>query len=277
MAANNELDSSFKNKNKNSSSDGLAKKPSFNNDNSVLKIENMPKEMDYVSALDTLAAFGTVIRIKKLWKCSNKSSTFYFTFSTSESANLAHSKMNNMIILGNKLVTSVHNKKNVEDDEDDYVPESESEIPTSPKDEIEPIYNLVITEEGHSPLKVFDHLNKRIGRPNLSSEHFTKFSRNSYLIKVARIDQGYSLQGEKNFKNSGIIKIVPYDDYNGSKGKIYNSDLAKLDRQEFLDCCPPNVIDAFNIKVYDPTLKQRVNSPLIILRFSNNIAPIPLP
>ena len=98
-----------------------------------------------------------------------------------------------------------------------------------------------------SLLKIFDHLNKRIGKPTLSSEDFIKFSRNSYQIKVSKVDQGYCLQGMKDFKNSGITKIIPYDDYNGSKGKIFNSDLAKLYKQ-LLDHFPPNVTDAFNKK-----------------------------
>ena len=59
----------------------------------------------------------------------------------------------------------------------------------------------------------------RIGKPTLFSENFIKFSGNSYLIKVSKVDQGYCLQSKKDFKNSGIIKIVSYDDYNGSKGK----------------------------------------------------------
>ena len=50
-----------------------------------------------------------------------------------------------------------------------------------------------------------------------------------------------------------------------TKGKIYNSDLLILDQQE-LDCCPPDVTVAFNIMVYDPTLRERINLLLIILR-----------
>ena len=89
-----------------------------------------------------------------------------------------------------------------------------------PKNKIDPIYNLVIAKEGHSPLKNIDHLNKRFGKPALSSEDFIKFSRNSYLIKVTKVDQGFCLQSKKYFKNSGIIKIVPYDEYNGSWAKF---------------------------------------------------------
>ena len=61
---------------------------------------------------------------------------------------------------------------------------------TRPKHEIDLIYDLVITKEGHNLLKIFDHLNGRIGEPILSSEDFIKFSRNSYLVKVTRVDTG---------------------------------------------------------------------------------------
>ena len=96
-----------------------------------------------------------------------------------------------------------------------------------PKLEIDPIYNLVIAEEGHSPLKIFDHLNKRIGKPTFSSEDLIKFLRNSYLLIVTRIDRGSSLQGKNDSK---IIKMIFYNDYNRSKGKIYNNDLARLEK-----------------------------------------------
>ena len=109
--------------------------------------------------------------------------------------------------------------------------------------------------------------------PTLSSKDFIKFSKNSYVIKVSKVDQGYFLQGKKDFKISGIIKIIHYNDCNGSKGKIYNSDLAKLNKQELLDHCLPNVTDALNIMVYDPTLRKQINSPLIILKFSDSIPP----
>ena len=66
-----------------------------------------------------------------------------------------------------------------------------------PIHEIVPFYNLIIVEEEYSLLKSFEHLNKRIGKDNLTSKNFIKSSRNSYLVKVAKIDQGYSLQGKK--------------------------------------------------------------------------------
>ena len=66
------------------------------------------------------------------------------------------------------------------------------------------MYNLA--EEGHSPMKIFDHLNKRIRKSNLSSENFVKFYRNSYLIRESKVKQGYSLQGKKDFKNSELLK-----------------------------------------------------------------------
>ena len=59
----------------------------------------------------------------------------------------------------------------------------------------------------------------------------------------------------------------------GQRAKFYNSDLAKLDKQELLDHCPPNVTDAFNIIMYNPTVRKRKNSPLIIVKLSDSIPP----
>ena len=177
-----------------------------------------------------------------------------------------------MDFLGHKLLFSLQDVRNLADEENNYIPECDSKFFLSPdlKHEFVPIYNLVIVEEGYSPLKIFDHLNKRIGKPTLYSEDFIKLSRNSYLVKVTKVDQGYCLQGKKDFKNSEIFKIIPY---NGSKGKIYNNDLAKLDKQELLDRCPTNITDAFNIMVCDPTLRKRINSLLFMLNFSDSIPP----
>ena len=134
----------------------------------------MPKEIDYIMAIDLFVAFGRIERIKKVWQAHNKTNTFYFCFDNPESAALAQSKTNNMEVLGRKLLSSFQDVRNLLDEEDDYIPEYNSEIFLSPdpKYENDPIYNLAIAEEGHSPLKIFDHLNKRIGKPTLSSENF---------------------------------------------------------------------------------------------------------
>ena len=94
-----------------------------------------------------------------------------------------------MDVLGHKLRSSFQDIRNVVDEENDYVSKCNSEIFLSPdpKHEIVQLYNLVIAEEGHSPPKIFEHLNKRIGKPNFSSEDFFKFSRNKYFIKVSKI------------------------------------------------------------------------------------------
>ena len=74
-----------------------------------------------------------------------------------------------MEALGRKL-TSIQDVRNLLDEGNNYIPQCNSEISLSSefKYEIDPIYNLVIAEEGHSPLKIFDHLKKRIGKPTLS-------------------------------------------------------------------------------------------------------------
>ena len=113
-----------------------------------------------------------------------------------------------------------------------------------------------------------------IGVPKLTPETFKKFGRNSYLVKVANQSQGYMLQGAtKNYGDSGILSVKPYDDFNGCKGKIYNSDLAKLPIEKLLDRCPQNVVDAYNIKTFDRTTKTLINSSAIILKFSNSVPP----
>ena len=87
-------------------------------------------------------------------------------------------------------MSSLQDVRNLLDVENDYIPDCDSEIYLSldPKYEIDPIYNLVIAKEVHSPLKIFDHLNKRIGKPILYSEDSIKFPRNSSLIKVSKVD-----------------------------------------------------------------------------------------
>ena len=141
-------------------------------------------------AMDVFVAFSRVDRIKKVWQAHNKTNNFYFCFDNAESATLAQSKTNNMEVLGCKLLSSLQDVRNPADEENDYIPECDSEIFFSPdlKYEIDPIYNLVIAKEVHSPLKIFDHLNKRIGKPILYSEDSIKFPRNSSLIKVSKVD-----------------------------------------------------------------------------------------
>ena len=56
------------------------------------------------------------------------------------------------------MVSSIQDVKNLADEENDYVPpECDTKIFLSPdpKYEIVPMYNLVIAEEGHSPLEIF--------------------------------------------------------------------------------------------------------------------------
>ena len=42
----------------------------------VLKVENMPEEIDYIMAMDVFVAFGRIERIKKVWHALNKTNTF---------------------------------------------------------------------------------------------------------------------------------------------------------------------------------------------------------
>ena len=86
-----------------------------------------------------------VDRIKNVWQAHNRTNTFYFCFENAESAALAQSKTN-MEVLGHKFISSIQDVRNLADEENDYVPECNSEIFLSPdpKHEIVPIYNLVI-------------------------------------------------------------------------------------------------------------------------------------
>ena len=112
----------------------------------------MTKEIDYIMAMDVFDAFGRIERIKKVWQAHNKTNTFYLCFDNPESAALAQSKTNNMEVLWCKLLSSLQDVGNLLDEENDYIPECDSEISLSPdpKLEIDPIYNLVIAEKGHS-------------------------------------------------------------------------------------------------------------------------------
>ena len=93
-----------------------------------------------------------------------------------------------MDVLQHKLLCSLQGVRNLADNENDFVPGCDSKIFLSP----DPKH--VIAEEGYSPLKIFDHLKKRIGKPSLSSKDFVKFSRNSYLLRVTKVDQGYKVE-----------------------------------------------------------------------------------
>ena len=44
----------------------------------------MPKEIDYIMAIDVFVAFGRVDRIKKVWQAHKKINTFYFCFDNAE-------------------------------------------------------------------------------------------------------------------------------------------------------------------------------------------------
>ena len=59
------------------------------------------------------------------------------------------------------MLSSLQDVRNLLDKENNYIPECDSEIILSPdpKLKIDPVYNLVVAEEGHSPLKIFDYLN----------------------------------------------------------------------------------------------------------------------
>ena len=46
----------------------------------VLKVENMPKEIDYIKTMDVFVAFGIIDRIKKVWQAYNKINPLYFCF-----------------------------------------------------------------------------------------------------------------------------------------------------------------------------------------------------
>ena len=111
-------------------------------------------------AMDVFVAFGRIKSIKKVWQVHNKTNAFYFCFENPESAALAQSKTNNIEILGCQLLSSLQDVRNLLDEENDYIPEFDSEIFLSPDPKLDPIYNLVIAEEGHSPLNIFHHLNK---------------------------------------------------------------------------------------------------------------------
>ena len=66
MAANNELLSfplGVTSSTKTGPNDELGEKSSFKKVNCVLKVENMPKEIDYIMAMDIFVAFGRIEKI----------------------------------------------------------------------------------------------------------------------------------------------------------------------------------------------------------------------
>ena len=86
----------------------------------------MPKEIDYIMAMDVFVVFVRIVRIKKVCQAHNKINTFYFCFDNAESAVLAQFKTNNMEVLGCKLLCSLQDVRNLLDEENNYIPECES-------------------------------------------------------------------------------------------------------------------------------------------------------
>ena len=56
-----------------------------------MKTESLPKEADYIMAMEVFVAFGRVEWFKKVWQAHNKTNT-YFCFANEESAALAKIK-----------------------------------------------------------------------------------------------------------------------------------------------------------------------------------------
>ena len=255
--------------------DEPGKNTSLNENLRILYVQNCPKYLNYLELMGVLSAFGTIERIQSRYfqDCNN----FYIKFLNASDAAFAHSRVNNMKIFDRYLTTSLLNCNNLLDSDDDFVPDvnflSENAPKREERDKLIPIHNIVVVEEQHNEFKVFNFINKLIHKPHLTPETFTKFGKNAYLVKVTS-NQGYMLQGAfKDYKDSGIIEINPYDEFNVSKGKIYNTNLAKLSIEDLLNICPSNVVDAYNLKTYDRVLRRLVNSPIIILKFSNRVTP----
>ena len=236
-------------------------------------MQNCSLYLNFAEIYDTCSGFGTVERIQI--KPYNKTNSFYVRFTEAKAARMAFKTMNNMKIVNDYITCTLFDFNNVMDQDNDYVPEVDLSTTITEKkdhDHLRPEYILITAEEGHNQIKVFDYVNTLINKPKVTPETFIKFGRNTYLVKV-QARQGYMLQGAFKNHNNGVLSIKPYDDYNGSKGKIFNTDLVKLTEEQILNKCPPNVVDCFIIKKYDHTTKSQINTPAIILKFSNQIPP----
>ena len=245
-----------------------------NKNNTVLFLQNISKYLNFAELHDIISAFGLVERMQV--KSRSTFNDFYIKFKHAKDAKAALDKMHGMKIGDVSFRCTLYSHKNLVYKDDDYIPEVDLSIPkleSRKTDVLKPVYNMVTVEEGHNRAKVFNHLNSLICKPKITPDTFTVFGRNSYLVKVEP-SQGYMLQGtSKNYRDSGILSIRPYDEYNGSKGKIYNNDLSKLPKEQFLALCPSHVVDCHNIQSYDKTSKSFVNTPLIILKFSSGLPP----
>ena len=74
----------------------------------------MPIDTDYIITTEILSAFGKINEIKK--------KTFYFNFSDARSAATAHSKIKNLMnVQGPTIVSSIHNKRYVADNPNNYI------------------------------------------------------------------------------------------------------------------------------------------------------------
>ena len=249
-------------------------KTDANPDLRVLHMDKCSLYLNYLEIFNTCSAFGQIERIQI--KTFHKFNSFYIKFAKAEDAKRALKTMSKIKVAGDYINTTLFNYKNIADKDDDYVPDveiSEASTERRANNNPSPVYNIITAEEKHNPIKVFKYLNKLISKPKITPETFKKFGRNTYLVKV-QPRQGFMIQGtSKDYQDSGIISIRPYDDYNGSKGKIFNTHLASLTKEEVLEMCPPDVVDCFNITKYDPNTKSRINTPTMILKFSGQTPP----
>lgn len=250
--------------------DATGQKASYNSEKRLLGIVNATRCLNFFELMKLVSPHGTV-RIKE------EHNNMYVRFANANEFMEAIRDLDGHVIGGSNLRCRILKPSNIDEQDDDFVPDEaflHTKIPPHPaQNELVPIYNLVTVEDDCNEMVVFNLLDKLIHKPPLTPETFTKFSRNVYLIKVKPY-QGHMLRGTcSDYSGSGIIKTEPYQEYNGSKGKIYNSFLSRLSKSDILNQYPPNVIDAHIISEYEPSARGYIPTPLIILKFSNPIAP----
>ncbi|XP_076038214.1 uncharacterized protein LOC143023544 [Oratosquilla oratoria] len=250
--------------------DAAGKTASSTPNKRLLGIEHAPRRLNFFELLKLVTPFGTVERISLRVKSNYN---FYMRFLAPSECIAASVALNGNKIADSILKCSILKISNIEEQDDDFIPNDTyltPELPERPHPyALAPVYNLATVEEGSNDVLIFNMINKMIANPPLTPETFTRFGRNTYLVKV-RSHQGFMLQGTSgDFYGSGILKISPYDGYNGSKGKIFNSSLISLPTTTLLNMCPQNVLDTHVVSKYSPEEQKFVPTPLIIIKFSD--------
>ena len=153
-----------------------------NKGKNVVFMENLDCSLSFKEIFDVMKAFGPIDRVQGLNLI--KTNSFYVRFTDYNNAAAACKTIHNMKLCEKYVSCRLYSNRNFQEQDDDFIPEeditdlSETSNERSECDTLRPIYNLVIAEEGHETMKVFDSINNLINKPKLTPSTFKKFGKN---------------------------------------------------------------------------------------------------